>query len=161
MTYIDEGTYGAKRVSWDDNYRRLLRQIIATDPDAKDWFEEFRRQCRDDEDMDHSVYKYAYANAMLALGRVEKSGPTVTPAGKASRAATAREVAAVTTKVRVELLLNLIMANGKRLGDCTGAECRKFSGWYARIAKIVPPRKLVSQVLDEARVTELWKQSQK
>lgn len=163
MTYMDEGTYGAKRVSWEESYRKLLRRIIAADPDAGDWFAEFRRQCVDDEDMLTSALKYAYVNGLLALNKPEKltKDKSAKTDRRAAIAATAKEVEAVAIQVQKQLLLNLIMVNGKRLGDCTGAECRTFEGWLARIAKLVPPRKKVSDVLSEARVAALWKQSQK
>jgi hypothetical protein len=53
-------------------------------------------------------------------------------------------------------LLNWMMPNGKKLGDCTGRECRKAGGWLTRVAAKVPPRKLVRDVLSDAQLQKLY-----
>jgi hypothetical protein len=53
-------------------------------------------------------------------------------------------------------LLDWQLPNGKRLGDCTGRECRKAGGWLVRVAAKVPPRKLVRDVLDQGELQKLW-----
>jgi len=54
-------------------------------------------------------------------------------------------------------LLDLITPNGKLLRDCTGAECRKFGGFYARISKKVSPGQKVGNALSAEGIVGLWK----
>jgi hypothetical protein len=49
------------------------------------------------------------------------------------------------------ILLDLLMPNGKALRDCTGTDCRKFGGWFSRIADRVGSKK-VGDVLSEKEV---------
>jgi hypothetical protein len=76
---------------------------------------------------------------------------------------------AMTTEQRVALknaaksrivevvFLNMPMPNGKKLRDCTGAECLKFGGWLAEIGKRCGPRRHVSDVLSEDQVAKIYK----
>jgi hypothetical protein len=54
------------------------------------------------------------------------------------------------------ILLDLMMPNGKALRDCTGIDCRKFGGWFGRIADKVG-RKKVGDVLSEKEIRNLRK----
>src|SRR6516164_1704973 len=54
------------------------------------------------------------------------------------------------------ILLDLLMPNGKTLRNCTGADCECFGGWFTRLAKHVPAKKLVGDVLNERDVRKLW-----
>jgi hypothetical protein len=63
------------------------------------------------------------------------------------------------TKLR-SMLLGFEMANGKLLGECTGAECRELAAsagpWLNRIADRVQPTERVDTVLDEAALSGLY-----
>jgi hypothetical protein len=75
------------------------------------------------------------------------------------RQRTAAELHAATEAAKaliVERLLDLIAPNGKRVAQCTGADCRKIGGWYGKLADKVPARKTVGAVLSEAQVRKLW-----
>ena len=52
-------------------------------------------------------------------------------------------------------LLQLIMPNGKRLAECTGAECIEFGGWYIAIGEHVGSTNLVGKVLKESEILQL------
>ena len=49
-------------------------------------------------------------------------------------------------------LLNWEMPNGKRLRNCTGAECVECGGWLAKVGKKVGTTKRVGEVLNEKEV---------
>jgi hypothetical protein len=48
------------------------------------------------------------------------------------------------------------LPNGKLLRNCTGSDCKRFGGWYQRLAAKVRPRKLVGNVLSEQDVRKLY-----
>lgn len=54
-------------------------------------------------------------------------------------------------------LLDLIMPNGKQLRECTGAQCSKFGGFYARIGEKVGPNRIVGKVLSADDVADFFK----
>lgn len=54
------------------------------------------------------------------------------------------------------ILMNLPMPNGKLLRDCTGAECVKFGGWFATIAKNIKPTEKVGKKLTEIDLQNLY-----
>lgn len=69
---------------------------------------------------------------------------------------TAQESAVVSAKLLIgERMLYFIMPNGKRLSECTGAECVKFGGQFTKIGKAVGARKKVGSVLSAADLTAL------
>jgi len=47
------------------------------------------------------------------------------------------------TRLREVLLLDLILPNGKKLRDATGAECKKAGGFFAEVAKGLKPTQKV------------------
>lgn len=55
------------------------------------------------------------------------------------------------------MLLDLTMANGKALRNCTGAECVKFGGWFSAIAAKVGRKQLVGNALSEEQLRSLYK----
>lgn len=65
-----------------------------------------------------------------------------------------RVVDAMKTKIKGRIL-RLMMPNGKRLEDCTGAECVEFGGWYTAIGEYVGPYNLVGKVMKERDVLRL------
>lgn len=53
--------------------------------------------------------------------------------------------------------LELVMPNGKALRDCTGEQCTKFGGFYARIGKKVGATQLVGRVLTADDVADIFR----
>jgi hypothetical protein len=49
-------------------------------------------------------------------------------------------------------LLEHVTPNGTKLGDCTGAQCRKLGGWYLEIAKRLNPSDHVRNHLDDTEL---------
>ena len=54
------------------------------------------------------------------------------------------------------VLLDLEMPNHKKLSQCTGADCKQFSKWFATLAREVPAHKTVGQVLKGSQLKKLW-----
>ncbi len=53
------------------------------------------------------------------------------------------------------VLLDLTMPNGMALRDCTFAECAKFGGFFAKIAKKGKPKQIVGKVMTEEQLQAL------
>lgn len=160
MTHIEPGQYGAKRATWrDTNPRNLLRNIIEKDVTAgeKVWREEFWQKVTKRASISNNSYLFAVVQYWLDNNirslLLEIRGQNTR---KAKKTETQTELVQVAQTTETILLMRLPMPNGKLLGECTGAECQRFGGWYARIAKLVPARKIVSDVLNEDKLHELW-----
>jgi hypothetical protein len=50
------------------------------------------------------------------------------------------KVGAVVEALKREVLLDQVMPNGKKRGDCTGAELVKFGGFDVKLGKKVGPK---------------------
>src|SRR5215831_18279699 len=151
MTHIEPGVsghQGAKRQSWRAvDPRKLLREIIENDPNGGEtaWRKAFWNIIKKElggADLDgtytQACVRYALDNAMNALAPDAAMGRT------AKRTATGKAVERAKTKAQAILLLHLIMPNGKPLGQCTGADCKSFGGWYIKLAELVPAKKMVA-----------------
>ena len=165
MTKIDLGNSGAKRATWDENPRKLLKSIIDDNPNAGDmeWRRLFVEEMENDRDQRGAVYTYYLDNNIRSL--TPRKAPE-RAAAAAVRVKSARE-RAVHIKEQVEshvreaaeiVLLELVTPNGKKLGECTGADCKRFGGWYMRIAKVVPTNERVDETLSEKRLQQIWRQ---
>lgn len=162
MTHIDLGATGAKRATWRDaNPRELLHRLIAEHPKADEdkWRRLFWREVQGDEALIRSIVEYWLDNNLRSM----LAGDRRAAARKQTAADVAVETATVKAKVRERvrkeakiLLLGLLMPNGKPLRHCTGDDCRKFGGWLAGVARAVPAKKQVGDVLSEGDVRKLW-----
>ena len=154
MTHIDPGLTGAKRASWRDiNPRALLAKIIADNPhlDEQQWRELLWDQVKDDTTLLYAIVEYWLDNNVRSITD-ERT------AKKKARVNQTTVKQTLVGKLRDEALklLDLVMPNGKTLRQCTGQDCRRFGGWATRIAKHVPAKKMVGDVLSEAQVSKLW-----
>jgi hypothetical protein len=165
MSHIDLGTTGAKRATWSENPRKLLKDIIDDNPNSSEaeWRRLFKAAARNEDDQIDAVLDYFLDNTIRSL--MPRKAPERTAAA-AARVKEARE-RAVYVKERVEsrvreaakiVLLELTMPNGKKLGECTGADCKRFDGWFHRLAKVVPVNKRVDETLSEKRLQQIWRQ---
>lgn len=159
------GASSAKRATWrDTDTRPLLRQIFDANPNASD-HELFRLlwlEVRDDPDHLQSIVQYWFDLAMVAIRRPPQrraTSPSIAPADYQQKIAEAKTGIRrrIVSEAKI-ILLELLMPNGKRLGNCTGHECKQFGGWFAAIAKKVPARKIVVDVLSQQELFEIWKQ---
>lgn len=168
MTDMNLGTSSAKRATWrEEDTRPLLQRIINTHPraDDKELFKFFWKEVEDDKDHLRSIALYWFELAMLALRRNnaeqrKDAEQQRQAAQKAAQQATQKAKTALKERLNNEariLLLEMLMPNGKVLGQCTGAECRTFGGWFAALARKVPAKKTVAAVMTEDDIRRLWK----
>ena len=166
MTTLNEekgGILGAKRATWRQvNPRELLRRIIDNSPtdDDADWRDMFWSEIENDKDMLRAIADYWLDNNIRSL-----TTPTTAKTTDKMLAAEAVSVAKTNVTQRVAehikiALLALVMPNEKLLGDCTGAECRQFGGWFVKIGKSVPAKATVREHLSETKLQKLWRETQ-
>jgi hypothetical protein len=175
MTFVDEGTTGAFRATWrKGNPRSLLRTIIANNPRADEArvHELFWREIEDDKELLRACVEYWADNNYRSLTsevstsetKRKKPLPVVAAATEQVREKTEQIKEKVKARVEHEariILLDWIMPNEKRLGDCTGRDCTKIGGWLKQLAVKVPPTKKVSDILSEADVFKIWTRATK
>jgi hypothetical protein len=151
---MDIGT-GASRISWKhDSARNLLARIMQEYPDGdyKTWAQHLRERAPE-EDCDWPIYLYFTHNHANALNRERRKRRYIKQKGVKRAKARLRTA-----------LLDLVLPNGKRLAECTGAECKRFGQqdrkrgvWLERVGDEVGPTKLVGDVLDERHLKSLMR----
>ena len=153
MTHIESGVQGAKRARWREvNPWKLLREIAEGLPNGEkeELWAAFWREAQDADDYLEAIARYFFDNAFLSLKK-DQDGTAKHHKGKPKKESLESEV-----ETRALMLLQMMMPNGKQLGDCTGPDCRRFGGWLRGLAKLVPAGKTVGQSLTEAKVRRLW-----
>ena len=143
---------GQTRSTWrDENHLRgiLLRLMTDNPTMGKENLESlYIEKILQSEDLVEEAIRRCFANdlAMIKLSqtRPERSKPR-------PRKQVVRELA---ERVRQTVLLDLIMPNDKKLRDCTGTECGKFSSAFARLKDVVG-RRVVGKVLSEEDVRNI------
>jgi hypothetical protein len=156
------GTTGAFRSTWrKGNPRSLLQAIINKNPKADEprIHELFWREVEDDKELLRSCVEYwcdhnyrSLIQSISTPAEIEK-----TARARAERAQT--EASKIRARVVVEakqLFFDWLMPNNKKLADCTGTECRQFGGWLSKVAKKVPAKSLVREVLTEQQLRKIW-----
>jgi hypothetical protein len=167
MTHIEPGIQGAKRATWrDSDPRPLLARIIADNAkaDEQEWWRLFWNEVGEEPESLRSMAKYWFDHALLAYMRDIKRGRPRKEDIEREREAVALAKRKLKRRIEHEItiaLLEMVMPNGKPLGECTGTDCRKFGIFGQLLAKRVPPKQTVSETLTEAQVQSLWKQSKR
>lgn len=169
MEQTNTGIRGAKVQSWNAaNPRDLLKTVIDENPgsDRHAIFSLFRARLVEHDDgglLMQTIVEYWLANNFYALvGDHTKRRNARGPREEISRHAAAIG-ARVKEKIREEaqvLLLEMVLPNGKPLGDCTGLECREMAPrigrWLGEVGRRVRGKKIVRVVLTEREIRELY-----
>jgi hypothetical protein len=161
MTSLDLGVIGAKRQSWKTNPQELLRRIMEQNPTASrsDIFNEFKTALDKRPACLEGVIEYWFSNYFRRLDGVNPKERDRLRDKEKDRLGSAldgklKEYAGI-------VLLEMLMPNGKKLRDCTGAECKELSSkigaWLLRVSKQVKPDALVGDVLTEKQVRTLFR----
>lgn len=119
---------------------------------------EFLRLLKDDDNEDYRNEVLSQWARMKYTTALHAAYPPSSEDLKKQRDKSRRERKA-REKIKGKLIkgvLNLVVPNGKHLGDCTGAECMSFGGWFVRVAEKVGPKRLVRDVLSEKQLRELY-----
>jgi hypothetical protein len=149
------GVRGHTRSTWRDvtHLRGMLLMLIARHPDAsRDELEGFYLA---EAEMVPALVDEALRRAFdNDLAQINKAPRPRKPPQSVSEDAVAEAV----EKVRTIVLLDLVQPNGKKLRECTGAECRKAGGWLVKVAERVGDDGVVGAKLSEAEVVSILEQ---
>jgi hypothetical protein len=163
----DLGRKGAYRATWrKDNPRSLLQTIMRKNPkaDEKKIHQIFWEEVEDDKLLLRACVEYWLDNNYRSLVQALEALPA-SPAELEKKKREREErikSAAMKLSDRIEFearrkLLEWIMPNDKKLGDCNRAECLRFGGWLDAVGMKVPPNSTVRQALSEDELQKIWK----
>lgn len=157
---------GASVQSWRAaNPRELLKSMIEANrgSDRIAIFKLFRERLQEDESEPFldTIIEYWFANNYHSL----MSSPALRNHADAEniRARKSALVSQFTTSIKERIveaaalvLSDMMMPNGKRLAECTGAECSKMGGWLRNVSKRVEGEQTVGAVLSECDLQRLY-----
>lgn len=158
------------RTDYLDVVRSVIRENpTATETERRTMFADLIRQ--DDyseffDDLIVKMWQLVYNKAVRAvfppskvkLREIGKTAKIERRTQEQKAAATSKAVAGVVQKAKEEIasrLLDFITPNGKKLRDCTGAQCATFGSWYTKVSKAVKPNQLVGDVMDNEKLKKL------
>lgn len=177
MQEIHTGSQGAKRQSWEPgNPRPLLLRLAREHPKAdadaleKAHLEAIIEAIRDgDFDYVRGLHSYWFGNNLQsALNADPDLKRSFSPPARAAEhkmvdATKADAKAAIAAHIERSaklVLLDLILPNGKKLRNATGADCKglapKMGIWLANIARKVQPNQTVGKILTEKEVRHIY-----
>src|SRR5262245_10718011 len=163
MTHMDLGVQGAKRQSWQENPREILRRLLEKNPSwgRGQLLDEFKRLVENSPSHLEAIIEYWFSNNYYSLlERPDRSDER--RQRQASQTSQFRKALNEKIDDRVKVvLLDMQMPNGKPLRNCTGTECKALSGrmgaWLLRISKQMKPTDIVGDVLTETQIKKLYK----
>lgn len=157
------GTQGAKRQSQKAaSPRALLRRMMDDLTGASEAIirTKFTRAVINDPDMLDAIIEYWFANNYRNLSDHDDA-PIERLSSQEAQQRKKRAVTQVTRiiKARAEkmVLLEMVMPNGKPLGECTGQDCAIVGGWLSKIATKIKPHEIVGEKLSEMEVRRLFR----
>jgi len=154
------GTLGQTRSTWrDDNHLRgLLLRLVIENPQANR--EELEALYLDKAESNSTLVEEAlrrsFDNDYWQLQRPAKRRRQLQRPANRRRPPTEAEITAVAEQLRVVVLLDLVLPNGKKLRECSGQECRQAGGWLTAVADRIGNRGIVGEKLSEAEVAALY-----
>jgi hypothetical protein len=167
MTYIEQGVKGAYKATWRDaNPRTIIQKVIRDNPGAgeKNHQKMFMDEIRDDHDQLMATAAYYFDLNYKYLTRPPRTRASNAEARERRKKTVASATSHIKQRIKDEaklLLMDLLMPNNKPLGDCTGADCKRFDGWLAKLAAVVPAKKTVRETLSEDELHRLWQQQRR
>lgn len=134
---IHLGVTGAKRQSYRYSGRQHIANLMKRHPGLSrmELLEKFLTILRSDATLIDSVGEYYFDNNFRSLMKK-----------KSRRRPIKDEVAEVESIIR-RGLLDFVTPIGKRLADCTGAECVKLGGWFERVGRVAGLKNRVGDVV--------------
>lgn len=159
MTHIDTGTYGAKRQSWrPDNPRVWLKKLLEQNPKAskEELLEIFSTSIlqKANQSLLLTIIEYWFANNLHSLlaGDDELKKEFAAPTKDKIK----RQIKAKIELAAGTILMNTIMPNNKKLGDCIGSEVAVFGGWLSAVASHMQPSAKVARTFTEEELRTLF-----
>lgn len=154
MTTLETGVYGAKVQSWKRaSPRDLLKRLIDENPNSSK--EDLLKKFSDKVTKNHldAIIEYWFANNYNSL--TERKAPA--PSREQKRAIVEQRKSEIKARAVNMVFLDLVLPNGKPLRDCTGKDCAKAGGLFAKIANKIKPNEIVGKVLSETEVRKLYR----
>lgn len=156
--HINPGVRGQTRSTWRDetHLRGVLLRLLAENPEAeRDELEAmYLAKTEMVPKLIEEALRRAFDNDWNGLQKPKRLRPRPTVEEMAEAKA---KVAATVENIKALVLLDLVQPNGKKLRDCTGAECRKTGGWLVNVAKRVGDDGVVGAKLNEVEVAAIFK----
>ena len=129
-----------------------FRKKIAADPAYLDLL------ARDYFDRMSATYMPRKVEHGFMFGRTELAEARGEAIRRGRAEGAARSAAALDTikaKLREVLLLDLVLPNGKKLREATGADCARAGGFYAEVSKHIKATQVVDKHLTEANLQDI------
>jgi hypothetical protein len=146
----------ATRRSAKKNPMQVLVDLVEGDPsaDPNRLFKVWWPIIQSDDDYLEAVARHAFTNFLTSLDRDRRASAT---RRKTKRMAQQHRdaVSALTSKIKNLILLDLQLPNGKKLRNCTFAECSAAGGWFKLLATRGRPSEVVGEVLTEDDLRKL------
>lgn len=150
--YYNPGQKGQTRSTWRDknHLRGVLLRLMTDNPTAeKEHLESlYLKLVLKSPELKEEAIRRCFANdlAMINQGKINTKIHNIR-----SKTQIVKEIG---EKIRQTVLLDLVMPNDKKLRDCTGTECGKFSSAFAKLKDKVG-RRVVGKVLTESEVRKI------
>lgn len=167
MTMVDLGVYGAKRQSFRKvSARDLLKRIMEAHPrtaTSSELLRAFAAKAREDEDCIDTIIEYWFTNNYRSLLAAPRRSVVAVREEARLRAAKIGEAIKVKVQQSAEvMLLDMILPNGKPLGQLTGRECKRFSKvgpFLKKLGQSLKPSQIVGDVYNEDRLREIYQKT--
>jgi len=108
----------------------------------------------DNPDMIDSIIEYWFSNNYRSLTFI----PHADQKEKAALVRNAEQI--IKSRMETLVLLDMVLPNGKKLRDATGAECARFAPKVGKllkkVAEKVRPTQIVGEVLSEGQLKKLY-----
>jgi hypothetical protein len=140
------------------NPMEVLVRIREGDPTAgqerqfKKWWDEIQS----DDDLLDAVARHTFTNLCTAIDKHRETVRKSRARAKAIRRAEARLVESLAQTVAKVAYLELTMPNGKKLRNCTFADCGAFGGFYKRLALKGKPSEIVGKKMTDEDIRNLY-----
>lgn len=153
-TEIRTGRIGAKRQTFaKENPRTVLLKLIADNPhdtreDEANILELFWHAVRTNETALRTICEYWGTNNYRSIVYLHNPRNGI---------ARDEEVAKIKASIASKIILSdWVLPNGKKLRDCTKADCLKQGGWLLKVGRKLKKNQTVGQVLSEEQLRQLW-----
>lgn len=138
-TVLMNKPYASRAELIEDFVAEMLSDDVFFDLLARDYFERMA-----------AVHVTKNGRLGHTFSRTDVSADRVARQREAAKSRRDSAVSELKSKLRDVLLLDLVMPDGKKLREATGAECAKAGGFYAEIAKHIKPTQVVDKHMSEA-----------
>ena len=121
----------------------------------------FRSEANTDQELADTCVEIAALNAYLALEnvrtRIAKRPATPEQQRQEQAREAAQEASIIAERIARSAILDFVMPNNKKLGECTFKEVGSFGKGFSRIAAAGGPHQIVGEVLSETKAKSLMR----